>query len=62
MTEIINLIPTDIKDKWDGYDYKILAPITLGDEPTLIATLINEDDSQIIVAFDFHEGVEIKND
>lgn len=60
MTEIIDLIPTDIRNRWDGTSCRISAPITLGDEPTLVAALYNKDGSRVIVAFDLHEGVEVK--
>jgi len=59
MAEIINLIPTDTRNKWDKFSYGISSPITINDEPEVIVTLFNEDGSKIIVAFGFHEGVEI---
>jgi len=60
MSKIISLIPTDIINRWDGARYEIYAPVTLGDEATLVAHLFNKNGSRILVAFDFHEGVEIK--
>ena len=57
--ELIGLSPTDIRNRWDGARCKISAPITLGDEATVVVDLFNKDGSKIIVAFDFHEGVEI---
>lgn len=59
MTEIIDLIPKDIRDKWDGYDYEILPPATLDSESALTITLINRDESVITVEFGLHEGVEL---
>ena len=60
MTEIISLIPKDIRDRWEGAKCEISAPLTLGDEATLVVHLFNKDDSKIVIAFDLHEGVEIK--
>jgi len=60
MTRIIDLIPTDVRNRWDGFDCKIEAPLTLGNESTLVAALLNKDGSKIVVAFDLHEGVEVK--
>ena len=60
MIELIGLIPTDIRNRWEGAKCEISPPITLGDEATLVVNLFNKDGSKIIVAFDLHEGVEIK--
>lgn len=60
MVEIISLIPKDIRNRWDGAKCEIIAPITLGDEATIVVHLFNKDGSKIVVAFDLHEGVEIK--
>lgn len=60
MIEIIDLIPTDIRSRWDGANCEISTPITLGDEATVVVRLFNKDGSKIVVAFDLHEGVEIE--
>ena len=60
MIEIISLIPKDIRNRWDGANCEISPPITLGDEATVVVDLFNKDGSKIVVAFDLHEGVEIK--
>ena len=59
-TELIGLIPTGTRDRWDGARCEITPPITLGDEATVVVDLFNKDGSKIVVAFDLHEGVEIK--
>lgn len=60
MTEIISLIPKDIRNRWEGARCEMSTPLTLGDEATVVVHLFNKDGSKIVVAFDLHEGVEIK--
>jgi hypothetical protein len=60
MTKIRDLIPKTALDKWNGENYYISKLESLDNEPTLWINLINKSGSIISIAFDFHEGVEIK--
>jgi len=60
MTKIKDLIPLDVLEKWNGENYYISKLESLDNKPTMWINLINKGGSIISVAFDLHEGVEVK--
>jgi len=60
MTKIIDLIPKDLINKWDGFYHKVFAPTSLDSESTVVISLFNKGGGETAIAFDLHEGVELK--
>ncbi len=48
-TEIYDLLPEDVKKDWDEEDYKIFSPEKLSDKPVVTVTLINKNETEIVV-------------
>ena len=53
---LFSLIPQEIKDEWDRWDYKLF-DLHGDDYPEVRLHLLNKDGTKQVVTFGLHEGV-----
>ncbi len=46
---VMDLLPEEAKNEWDGEDYKVLGPETLEDKAVVTIVLINQNETEIVV-------------